>query len=163
MSAEAKRKYNDKLKALYPGQTTYIGERCLRGHDGRRYVSGGKCVQCQQERIRADSDKTAAREWHVNNPERSRELNRNWHKNNRQKAVAKTMRRNAAKLRAIPKWADLELIELIYAMCPTGYEVDHIIPLQSKLVCGFHCEQNLRYLKRGPNASKGNRYWPDMP
>lgn len=78
--------------------------------------------------------------------------------------------RRAAELRATPAWANDKKILDFYitaqgiGMC-TGdwYEVDHIVPLQSKLVCGLHCEANLRVIPRSENRSKSNRVWPDMP
>lgn len=73
-------------------------------------------------------------------------------------------RRCAAKLQATPTWADPLAIKSIYAQASeAGVHVDHIVPLRSKLVCGLHVEHNLQLLAAGPNRSKGNRYWPDMP
>ena len=40
--------------------------------------------------------------------------------------------------------------------------VDHTVPLKSKLVCGLHCEANLRLLPGRENQAKSNRIWPDM-
>lgn len=58
---------------------------------------------------------------------------------------------------SIPMWADWDEIEKIYENCPKGYEVDHIIPLQSKYVCGLHTQDNLQYLTPRENRQKGNR------
>ena len=44
-----------------------------------------------------------------------------------------------------------------------GMQVDHIVPLKNDIVCGLHCFSNLQLLDGSENASKGNRYWPDMP
>ena len=66
--------------------------------------------------------------------------------------------RRALKLKAIPKWANLEKIKEIYQKCKKGYHVDHIIPLQGKNVCGLHVENNLQYLKAKDNLSKGNNF-----
>ena len=69
----------------------------------------------------------------------------------------KTNKRRAIKLRAIPKFANLEKIKQIYKNCPKGYHVDHIIPLNNPIVCGLHVEWNLQYLSAKDNCSKGNK------
>jgi hypothetical protein len=58
----------------------------------------------------------------------------------------------------IPGWVDLSQIDKVYQECPEGYHVDHIIPLQGKLVSGLHVIENLQYLSAYDNMSKGNRY-----
>ena len=70
----------------------------------------------------------------------------------------KTNKRRAIKLRAIPKFANLEKIKEIYKNCPKGYEVDHIIPLQGKNVSGLHIETNLQYLPMLENRVKSNKF-----
>ena len=69
----------------------------------------------------------------------------------------KTNKRRAIKLRAIPKFADLNKIKEIYKNCQKGYHVDHIIPLNNPIVCGLHVEWNLQYLSAKDNCSKGNK------
>jgi len=70
----------------------------------------------------------------------------------------RSSKRRAFKLKAIPKWANLEKIKEIYLKRKNGYHVDHIIPLQGKNVCGLHVENNLQYLKVKENLSKGNNF-----
>jgi hypothetical protein len=78
-------------------------------------------------------------------------------------------KRKANKLMATPAWADLEAIKGIYELAAIvnrtskDIHVDHIVPLQSDLVCGLHCEANLQLMAASDNISKGNRQWPDMP
>lgn len=66
--------------------------------------------------------------------------------------------RKAMKLARVPKWADLGKIKEIYANCPKGHHVDHIIPLQGALVSGLHIENNLQYLTAEDNLKKHNKF-----
>lgn len=74
-----------------------------------------------------------------------------------------------AKINATPAWADRDRIAAVYVEAQrlselTGnpHEVDHIVPLQSRLVCGLHVEHNLQVIPASINRSKSNRHWPDM-
>ena len=66
--------------------------------------------------------------------------------------------RQANKIKATPKWANLDKIKQIYLNCSTGYHVDHIIPLTNKNVCGLHVEYNLQYLPALENQKKSNKF-----
>lgn len=67
-------------------------------------------------------------------------------------------RREAAKRKAVPAWADIAAIKRFYEACPQGYHVDHIVPLQGTIVCGLHVLENLQYLTAIENSRKGNRF-----
>lgn len=129
------------------------------------------------EKNREKSCEYSAR-WRKNNPDRvwkaspekAREAALRWQKNNKARVLAYNAARYAAKLKATPKWANLKEIAKFYEEAEQlakvngePYHVDHVIPLRSKIVCGLHCEANLRVIKADENRSKGNRYWPDMP
>jgi hypothetical protein len=43
------------------------------------------------------------------------------------------------------------------------WQVDHIVPLVSKRVCGLHVAANFAVIPATHNQSKGNRHWPQMP
>ena len=72
--------------------------------------------------------------------------------------LANSTKYKCAKLHRTPVWSDLEAIKEIYAKCPKGHHVDHIIPLQGKLVSGLHIASNLQYLTPTENISKGNSF-----
>lgn len=69
--------------------------------------------------------------------------------------------RELQKSLATPSWADLNGIVEFYKARPPGYHVDHIIPLQGKLVSGLNVLNNLQYLTPTENCSKGNRFNPE--
>ena len=87
---------------------------------------------------------------------------------NPEKINAKENKRKAAKLQRIPCWLtedDFWMIEQAYEICAlrtkiTGikWHVDHIIPLQGKLVSGLHMPYNLQVIPASVNTSKGNKF-----
>jgi hypothetical protein len=108
--------------------------------------------------------------WREKNPERDSKNSSRWASENKAKKSAISSRYNASKYQALPKWADQKKIQEFYdeakrmsTSLGEQYEVDHIVPLQGKTVCGLHCEANLQILHHKTNAGKGNRIWPDMP
>lgn len=67
---------------------------------------------------------------------------------------------------ATPKWANEIVIEGIYQMADAmgqEYEAEHIVPLNNPIVCGLHCEANLRVWPKAYNAWKSNHWWPGCP
>lgn len=66
--------------------------------------------------------------------------------------------RRCAKLKRTPSYADLKEIKDFYKNCPKGMVVDHIIPLQGKIVSGFHILKNLQYISQEENLKKGNKF-----
>ena len=123
-----------------------------------------------QARVGKDRVNEVAKNWRERNPESFRENVSRWRRENPHKDRAKTRRYRASKLLAMPGWADPGAIENCYLEAErmsieTGipHDVDHIVPLQSKLVCGLHWEGNLVVIPSSENRKKGNRQWPDMP
>lgn len=80
------------------------------------------------------------------------------------KAFYSQTRRASADQRT-PSWANKDLISVFYTKAKfmewfTGeaYNVDHIIPLRGKNICGLHVEYNLQVLPERENFSKGNKF-----
>lgn len=87
-----------------------------------------------------------------------------------EKVLASNAQRKIAERRSIPSWANIGSIRLMYAKAKelsarlgVDFQVDHVVPLRSKLVCGLHCEANLQLLASDINHRKRNYEWPDMP
>ena len=81
-----------------------------------------------------------------------------WRRNNKNITRLQSAKYRALKFRASPLWANESLIKFYYDLAThLSLQVDHIIPLQNKQVCGLHWEGNLQLLSRKENAKKGNR------
>ena len=119
-------------------------------------------------------------EWKKSNPERSKEISLAWYNRNKEQQrermrVWKKQNRGICdalgdkRLRRVkqqtPKWANTFFIQEIYSIAKlrtkvTGikWHVDHIVPLKNPLVCGLHCENNLRVIPATVNLSKKNKH-----
>lgn len=167
----------------------FTGRPCCNGHKSIRYVKNGICLECKRiseierrsknpEKYReavnkyykTDKGKEASRrsaERYRNNPKNKESIARGKYASKEKNrclynAISKTY---AKRVRSrIPVWQSTKCIKDYYVKATElGMEVDHIVPITSDLVCGLHCIDNFQMLTREENASKGNRYWPDMP
>jgi hypothetical protein len=106
--------------------------------------------------------------WAKANPEKTKAAVKAWQKSNPEKLRANTAKRKALKLQRTPAWLtdiDKERIQNEYKLAVlqtklTGesWHVDHIIPLQGKLVSGLHVPSNLRATRGKDNLSKSNNF-----
>lgn len=128
----------------------------------RHYRTGGKyrdyLARTRIERIARAAKRAAA------NPDATRESKRRWNRKNahlwRDYYVAHQKRCRAA----APKWLTKEQraeIRAIYQDAATRaggpWEVDHIVPLKGRGVCGLHVPWNLRVIPQSENRAKGNK------
>lgn len=114
--------------------------------------------------------KERSKRHYAENKDKHKELSKLWKSKNIHIIYANNQKRRSLKKQAIPKWSDLDAIKQIYAdsilisnMTGIKHHVDHIVPLNSTIVCGLHCESNLRIITASENLEKGNLFWPDMP
>jgi len=127
-------------------------------------------------RENAEAEKAIAKirsaEWRKNNPNHAgaKESKKQWKKNNPSKVRADTVKRRAALMHRVPKWLDEDdiwMIEQAYELASVRskmfgfkWHVDHVLPLQGKLVSGLHVATNLQILPWMENVSKANKYIP---
>jgi hypothetical protein len=81
---------------------------------------------------------------------------------------ANAAKRRAAQLFRTPKWLtefDLFKIQCMYKVAAMltrvnnePWVIDHIIPLQGKLVSGLHVPENLQFMRARDNESKQHKY-----
>lgn len=76
-------------------------------------------------------------------------------------------KRRMSKLQRTPKWSNMEEIKNIYELSSyfqntfhIKYNVDHILPLQSKFVSGLHVVENLQIISKKENNFKYNTFVP---
>jgi hypothetical protein len=131
----------------------FTGKLCRRGHLEKRFTDNGACTECVYGR------------------------NINWYKENRNKrcmynaayqrkypalVVARVAKYRATKYNATPVWVDLNAIKEIYKSCPSGMQVDHIVPLRGEGVSGLHVPWNLQYLTSQDNQKKSNKLYQSL-
>lgn len=110
--------------------------------------------------------KKRRRSFMENNPHKEKEYSKKYRDTEKGKVSGRyrAAKRRAAKLNATPEWANKEAIKKIYQDCndiqwlsEEFLEVDHIVPLQGKDVCGLHIATNLQILTRTENREKSNK------
>lgn len=95
------------------------------------------------------------------NPGPAKERAKAWGKAHPEYLKYCVAKRRAAIACATPPWLSDEQqaeIRAIYASATRGTEVDHVIPLRGRGVCGLHVPWNLQHLPKSANRRKGNKH-----
>ena len=162
-------------EALAGGHKRYFtGVACLRGHVADRRARTGECLTCRATFLIA---------WRKNNPNKVKQHNntqyvnntqsiknrvKKWAINNPVKILAATRKQQTKRLMRCPKWLTpddfwligqaYELAALRTKMLGFSWHVDHIIPLQGKIVSGLHVPHNLQVIPGVENVRKANYF-----
>ena len=106
-------------------------------------------------------------EWQRKNKDKVAINTKKWMQANKGMVNARTRRRQTAKLQRTPAWlgaVDHAEMDFTYAYCAAlrsigmDYHVDHTIPLQGKIVSGFHVPSNLQVIHASDNMKKNNKH-----
>ena len=135
-------------------KTWYSKNRELKKKQCAEYYSNNK-----------DKFSTYNKERYLNNEKEIKAKVQSYRKLNNGKVNALNKRYKLNKIQRTPKWANIDRIREIYELAATKtrllgkcFHVDHIIPLQGKLVSGLHTESNLQIITAEQNSRKYNTF-----
>ena len=129
-----------------------------------RYAAAWR--EANLERAKHNSRKSAAK-WLTENRNKVTERASTWNRANKSRRSAINKHNKLKRKFGTVPWADREAIKSIYVFRDfidyltfglIGYDVDHIIPLNGKTVCGLHVGNNLTVARSSYNRKKGNKF-----
>lgn len=110
-------------------------------------------------------------DYHKSNRTKILEYQKSWREGNPDKVAKARFSRRVNFDNAKPSWLSAEMeLEIkrfythakdCYLVTGEEYEVDHIIPIKGKDICGLHVPWNLQVLPKDLNRRKSNTYDPD--
>lgn len=126
-----------------------------------------KAIRDASRRYRANSsEKSSATQKRYYRRHKSKVLKKNkkWRSKNQDLLRLYNVKRRRQIKKATPSWADLDAIKKIYKQAVAlqkkkgvSYHVDHIVPLNSPVVCGLHVDYNLQIMLGKDNFAKRNK------
>ncbi len=163
----------------------FTGKPCKNGHLEKRLVNCGTCMACSREKsLRyhyAHPQKAAekARSFLGNNPgyveENRAKINaasKKYRAENTDLCTMRVAKLKLAKRRAVPGWFnefDELVIQEAHRLCrvrkiatAVNWEIDHIVPISGKNVCGLHVAENVRVITASENRRKSNKYFSEV-
>ena len=115
-----------------------------------------------------EHERARVKQFHAKNPDKRKLWDRQYAAANPAKVSANVRKYQYAKIDRTPSWLTkldvwmmeqaYELAELRTKMFGFKWHVDHIIPLQGKLVSGLHVPHNLQIIPATENHRKSNQF-----
>jgi hypothetical protein len=153
-----------------------INKICKNGSVGFfKSINHCSCLKCKEQgrlymkeyNLKNKEKNSLTRKKHYEkNKESILMMTKAWKTKNNVRVNAINAKRRALKNAAIPTWYgeldDLVMIEahdltkLREKATGIKWDVDHMIPLKAKNVCGLHCARNIQVIPEKLNCSKGN-------
>lgn len=99
--------------------------------------------------------------WELLNPEKAKQIQTNRRKTSIKYKMLNRANASAHNRRckhATPPWQTEGELRMIHTLRPSGYTVDHIVPLRHTSVCGLNARGNLQYLTGSANSTKTNNW-----
>jgi hypothetical protein len=138
----------------------------------KSYVKNNKDRISEQAKKYELENKDKLTEYRTKRYNKNREyilaVNKKYKQDNPHIHATKESKRRAAKLNRTPRWLtevdferignEYKLASILSKLTGTSWHVDHIVPLQGKLVSGLHVPYNLRVIPAKENISKTNKY-----
>lgn len=149
-------------------------------HLGCQYQVNSCCKECVRARDRAryaDRQQECidrAKAHYYANREETLKKRKYYNATHRPERALLNAKRRAKTAQATPDWANKKYMQDLYSNASeatklfksfgveANFEVDHIVPLNGKTVCGFHSENNLQVLPAMYNQIKSNRFDTDL-
>ena len=146
------------------GLTHYFTNKpCKHGHIAQRRVSDRVCMECQRQEkiifraVNPEKKRLIAKQSYERNKESSLAQKKQYRQSNKGKIAALNAARKRIVKQRTPSWltpVDFERIQNEYKLAAlmtklTGeaWHVDHVVPLQGKLVSGLHVPGNLKAIR----------------
>ena len=117
-------------------------------------------------KLNRESHKKSDKKWKQNNPERRKQSVKKDRMSHPARVNAHSAKYRTNKARAMPPWINTNDIKPFYEEASLKsslqelFEVDHIDPINHKLVCGLHVPWNLQVIQRSSNRPKSNKFTP---
>jgi hypothetical protein len=127
--------------------------------DGTR----NECLVCYNYRVANTklSSKSEAK-YYIKNSEKIKQKTSEYRKSNPSKVRKFSATRRCKKLQSIPNWLNeyhkLSIDDIYKKAHELDMHVDHIIPINSKFICGLHVPWNLQLLTQVENSKKSNKF-----